>query len=157
MARCVACGALLGPDAEWCGQCYALVRPARPEAPDPAIAQAELGGSAPVSTNGDAAMHPPAPTRPSPGAIPSLSAAAALAAIPPDLQITLASAGSSSSLMSLGNRGKAWVTASIIVVAASSEALFYPYARYMVVYGLFVSVLSGLAIWRLWSRRSVKR
>ncbi len=102
-------------------------------------------------------MHPPAPTRPSPGAIPSLSAAAALAAIPPDLQITLASAGSSSSLMSLGNRGKAWVTASIIVVAASSEALFYPYARYMVVYGLFVSVLSGLAIWRLWSRRSVKR
>jgi hypothetical protein len=80
-----------------------------------------------------------------------------MAAIPPDLQITLASAGSSTNVTSLGERGKAWVTALIVLVAASSIGLFYPYARYMVVYGLFVSVLSGLAIWRLWSRRSVKR
>jgi hypothetical protein len=154
MARCVTCGALLGPDAEWCGQCYALVRP-RP-GPDPAIAQAELEGSPSVSTNGDAATHP-SPELPRPDATPALSPAAALAAIPPDLQITLASGGSSTSVTSLGDRGKAWVTALIVVVAASSVALFYPYARYMVVHGLFVSLLSGLAIWRLWSRRSVKR
>jgi hypothetical protein len=155
MARCVTCGALLGPDAEWCGQCYALVRP-RPQGPAPAIAQAELDGSTSVSTNGDTATHP-SPDWPQPDATPALSATAAVAAIPPDLQITLASAGSSSSVTSLGERGKAWVTALIVLVAASSIGLFYPYARYMVVYGLFVSVLSGLAIWRLWSRRSVKR
>jgi hypothetical protein len=155
MARCATCGALLGPDAEWCGQCYALVGSPRPEGPDSAAAPAGLAQSLPVSTNGDSAGTQPSPARPPAAATPALAAAAAMAAIPPDLQITLAS-GSSSNVTSLGDRGKAWVTALIVLVAASSDALFFPYARYMLVYGLFVSVLSGLAIWRLWARRSVK-
>jgi hypothetical protein len=155
MARCVTCGAVLGPDAEWCGQCYALVRSAQPEGRGGPAAPAGLAPPVPISTNGDSAEFQP-PARPTADGTSALAAAAVMAAaIPPDLQITLAS-GSSRNVTSLGDRGKAWVTALIVLVAASSDALFFPYTRYMVVYGLFVSVLSGLAIWRLWARRSIK-
>jgi hypothetical protein len=110
--------------------------------------------SPPASPNGHSAPAPPSPVPPGPGATPPLSAAAALAAIPPDIQITLASGGSRG--VSLSDRAKTWVTALIVLAAAGSDALFFPYAKYMVVYGMFVSVPSALAIWRLWGRRSVK-
>jgi hypothetical protein len=154
MARCATCGALLGPDAEWCGQCYALVRSAQPEGRGSPAAPAGPAPPVPMNTNGDSAEIRP-PARPPAATASPLTAAAAMAAIPPDLQITLAS-GSSRNVTSLGDRGRAWVTALIVLVAVSSDALFFPYARYMLVYGLFVSVLSGLAIWRLWARRSIR-
>ncbi|HEY3211533.1 MAG TPA: hypothetical protein VGL18_17400 [Actinomycetota bacterium] len=109
----------------------------------------------PVSPNGDSAAPPASAVPQGSTATPALAAAAAIAAIPPDLQITLAS-GSSSSVTSLGDRGKTFITGLIVLVAAGSDALFFPYAKYMVVYGIFVSVLSGLAISRVWARRSVK-
>ena len=109
MARCAKCGGLLGPDAEWCGQCFTAVGHPEAERIDP---------------------PPPPPPPPPPAPTPTLTAAAALAAIPPDIQITL---------------------------AAGSDALFYPFVKYMVVYGVFVSAPSAFAIWRLWSRRSIKR
>lgn len=109
----------------------------------------------PVSPNGDSAAPPPSAVPQGATATPALAAAAGTAAIPPDLQITLAS-GSSSSVTSLGDRGKAFLTGLIVLIAAGSDALFFPYAKYMVVYGIFVSVLSGLAISRVWARRSVR-
>ena len=160
MARCTTCGALLGSGAEWCGQCYALVGPPAPEGLDRLSAPAESGPSRtlgpteaqPVSPNGEWAPGPQ-PDRPAASGTPALAAAAAMAAIPPDLQITLAS-GSSGRVAPLSDRGKTWVTALIVLTAAGSDALFFPYARYMVIYGLFVSLISALAIWRLWGRRS---
>lgn len=156
MARCVTCGGLLGPDAEWCGQCYALVRSPRSEGPDASLAPGGPAQNVPVNRNGDSAARPASAIPPRPAAPPAVAAAAALAAIPPDLQITLAS-GSSSSVTSLGDRGKAIITALIVLVAAGTDTLFFPYARYMLVYGIFVGVLSGLAISRVWARRSLKR
>jgi hypothetical protein len=87
---------------------------------------------------------------------PALAPAGTVAANPPDLQITLA-AGSANPVTSLGDRGKAWLTALIILVAAGTDTLFFPYVKYMVVYGIFVGVLSGLAISRVWARRLVGR
>jgi len=58
---------------------------------------------------------------------------------------------------SLGDRGKVWLSSLIVLVAAGSDALFFPYVKYMLVYGIFVSVVSGLAISRVWARRSVNR
>ena len=141
MARCATCGGLLGPDAEWCGQCFAPVRAAAPERASP---------------NGSAAADlPPPPPSPS-GALGTspLSPAAALAAIPPDIQITLAKGGAPRP--SLSDRGKSVVTAGIVVVAAGSDALFFPFIKYMVIWGIFMGAFSGAAIWRLWARRTVK-
>src|SRR5919108_5094850 len=121
MARCATCGALLGPDAEWCGQCYALVRSPRPgtsrPSPDP-----DPAPDVEISPNGDATT-PPA-QEPWQAPRPALAAAAAIAAIPPDLQITLAS-GSRGTPM--GDSTKRWITALIVVVAAASDALFFPH------------------------------
>ena len=133
MARCANCGGLLGPDAEWCGQCFTAVGHPEAERPEP---------------------PPPPPSAPAP--TPTRAAAAALAAIPPDIQITLA-AGSSRQPALLSDRGKTWITALIVLTAAGSDALFFPYVKYMVTYGVFVSAPSAYAIWRLWSRRSIKR
>jgi hypothetical protein len=96
-------------------------------------------------------MAPPRAERP--GTSP-LTPAAALAAIPPDIQITLASAGAHRPTLS--DRGKSILTGGIVVTAVGSDALFFPYAKYMVVYGICVGAFSGAAIWRLWARRSVK-
>ena len=52
----------------------------------------------------------------------------------------------------MGARGRTWVTAVIVSLAVATDALFFPYAAYMVVYGLFVGGLSALALKRLWSR-----
>ena len=136
MARCANCGGLLGPDAEWCGQCFTVVGHPEAERRDPH-------------------PPPPPPPPPTPAPTPTLTAAAALAAIPPDIQITLA-AGSRRAT-ALSDRGKSWITAVIVLLAAGSDALFYPFVKYMVVYGVFVSAPSAFAIWRLWSRRSIKR
>jgi hypothetical protein len=56
----------------------------------------------------------------------------------------------------MSDRAKAWVTAMIALVAVGSDLLFFPYVKYMVVYGILASVLSAFAIVRLWRRRSVK-
>jgi hypothetical protein len=153
MTRCATCGALLGPDAEWCGQCYAPVRPPRPEVRDPEVDPSHQAPDLPVSPNG-ASAGPEAPTVPQgPSPRPALTAAAALAAIPPDLQITLASPGR---VVPMSDRAKTWLTAMIVLVALGSDLLFFPYVKYMVVYGIFAGVLSALAIVRLWHRRSVK-
>ena len=56
----------------------------------------------------------------------------------------------------LGRRGRNWVTAFIVLVAVGTDALFFPYAKYMVVYGVLVGAVSGFALWRLWSVRPVK-
>jgi hypothetical protein len=123
MTRCISCGALIGPNADWCGQCYSPVRPTsptRPPQPDPAQ-----------------------PER----------AEQALASLPPDIQITLASAGSSR-LALFGPRGRNWVTAFIVVAAVGTDALFFPYVAYMVAYGVFVGVISGFALSKLWGGRS---
>ena len=156
MARCATCGGLLGRDAEWCGQCFAPVGPASPEQSSPSP---QGGGSAQApppgpnsATSAAPSPTPPIPAEPSPTR--PLSAAAALAAIPPDLQITLASAGSTQMTL-LTDRGKSIITSVIVMLAVGSDALFFPYAKYMVFYGIFVGLASSLAIWRLWSRRSV--
>src|SRR5438093_6131450 len=137
MARCTACGALLGPDAEWCGQCYALVR--APERPGASLAPTVPAQAPPASPNGASGAGSPAPapshTAPGPTLTPGVPD------IPPDLLITLAS-GSSSSVTSLGERGKVWITSLIVLVAIGSDALWFPYARYMLVYGVFVGVVS---------------
>jgi hypothetical protein len=153
MTRCATCGALLGPDAEWCGQCYAPVRSPRPEGRDLGADASHQAPDLPVSPNG-ATTAPEAPTVPQ-GLLsrPALTAAAALAAIPPDLQITLASPGR---VVPMSDRAKTWLTAMIALVAVGSDLLFFPYVKYMVVYGILASVLSALAILRLWRRRSVK-
>lgn len=56
----------------------------------------------------------------------------------------------------MSDRAKTWLTAMIVLVALGSDLLFFPYVKYMVVYGIFAGVLSALAIVRLWHRRSVK-
>lgn len=155
MARCTTCGALLGPDAEWCGQCYALIPSPGRDQPSASTAPIAPAQGRPVSHNGDSAAAPAPATPRGPSTTPALAAAAAMAAIPPDIQITLTS-GPSSSVTSLGDRGRSWLTFLIVLVAAGSDTLFFPYVKYMVVYGIFVGVLSGLAISRVWARRSVR-
>jgi len=141
MARCTDCGALLGPGAEWCGQCYALVRRPQPE-PAEALRTAtpRSAPAPPVSPNGASAKVPPAAAAP---ATPPLN---------PELLLSLASSGTSGRLVSMGARGRTWVTAVIVSLAVATDALFFPYVAYMVVYGLFVGGLSALALKRLWSR-----
>jgi hypothetical protein len=56
----------------------------------------------------------------------------------------------------MSDRAKAWVTALIALVAVGSDLLFFPYVKYMVVYGILAGVLSAFAIFRVWRRRSVK-
>jgi hypothetical protein len=153
MARCATCGGLLGPDAEWCGQCFAPVRPAgdRPSGAPSADRSSFEPASSP---NGAAAPDPPPPQpREHRPAASALSPAAALAAIPPDIQITLAS-GSSRGQAVLTDTGKKWITALIILGAAGTDALWFPYLKAMGIYGVFVSALAGLAIFRMWGRRS---
>ncbi len=154
MARCTACGALLGPDAEWCGQCYALVGSPVPERPGAPVPPTEPAQAPPVSPNGELAAVSPAAAPLDSASGPGLTQG--VPAIPPDLLITLASGGSSS-VTSLGERGRIWLTSLIVLVAAGSDALFFPYVKYMLVYGIFVSVVSGLALSRVWARRSVHR
>ncbi|SRR6266498_2964733 len=154
MARCTACGALLGPDAEWCGQCYALVRSPEPEQPGASVFPTLPAQAPPVSHNGASGGASPATAPSDTAPVPAL--APGVPAIPPDLLITLAS-GSSNRVSSLGDRGKVWLSSLIVLVAAGSDALFFPYVKYMLVYGIFVSVVSGLAISRVWARRSVNR
>lgn len=122
--------------------------------PAPTSARDDPAQTISPSPNGASAAPAPSAVPPRPKPTPPLTAAAALAAIPPDIQITLA-AGSSGSVPLFTDRGKSWVTSLIVLAAAGSDALFYPYAKYMVIYGLFVSLPAGAAIWRLWARRSV--
>src|SRR6266498_5352358 len=103
MARCTACGALLGPDAEWCGQCYALVRSPEPERPGASVAPTLPAQAPPVSHNGTSDGAPPATAPSETAPVPAL--APGVPAIPPDLLITLAS-GSSNRVSSLGDRGR---------------------------------------------------
>jgi hypothetical protein len=154
MARCATCGGLLGPDAEWCGQCFAPVRPAAdPRGSTPSADRSSIEPAS--SPNGAGATDPPPLSlREERPATSALSPTAALAAIPPDIQITLASAGAPRP--SLSDRGKSIITGAIVAAAAGSDAMFFPYAKYMVVYGICVGAFSGAAIWRLWARRSVK-
>jgi hypothetical protein len=152
MARCATCGALLGSDAEWCGQCYALVRSPRPKDPDTADPSGEYLEDPPLSPNGDSATSPPLPVSLPPPPRPALAEAAAIAALPPDIQITLASE-SRTSMPPMSDRARTWGTTLIVLGAVGSDALFFPHVAYMVVYGVFVSVPSALAIHRLWRRR----
>lgn len=56
----------------------------------------------------------------------------------------------------LGHRGRNWITAFIVILAVGTDALFFPFVKYMVAYGLFVGAASGFALWRLWAGPSVK-
>jgi hypothetical protein len=58
--RCPTCGALVTPDAEWCGQCFTSLR-ATPE-PEPAILTAPEGSGAVVGKGDRAAATWPCPT-----------------------------------------------------------------------------------------------
>jgi hypothetical protein len=61
--RCPNCGALVGPEAEWCGQCYLPLRRTPDPAPDPAPTEPTPAGAAPPRTSPDgaaAAARPPA-------------------------------------------------------------------------------------------------
>lgn len=55
----------------------------------------------------------------------------------------------------LGPRGRNWITAFIVLVAVGTDALFFPYVGYMLVYGVLVGAVSAFALWRLWAE-SVK-
>jgi hypothetical protein len=59
-------------------------------------------------------------------------------------------------LGTLGARGRTWITAFIVALAVGTDALFFPYVAYMVVYGLFVGAISAFALKRLWSGRSLE-
>jgi hypothetical protein len=62
-ARCPNCGALVGADAEWCGQCFSSLRVPQPEPaarPGPAVAPA--GGATPSPAGAKAAATWPCPT-----------------------------------------------------------------------------------------------
>src|SRR4051812_47401293 len=48
--RCPSCTAAVRPDASWCGQCYADLRPAPEPAPAPAPAPAPVQAPAPAAT-----------------------------------------------------------------------------------------------------------
>lgn len=146
MTRCTSCGALLGPEADWCGQCYSAVRRSETAQAHPSIAHTPTPAPG-VSPNGASASASPAlPPRPAAGEPP----------IPPDLLISLASSRSSSGMALLGRRGRNWITASIVLFAVGTDALFFPYAKYMVIYGVLVGAVAGFALWRLWSVRAVK-
>lgn len=62
--RCPNCGALVGESAEWCGQCYASLRPEPPQ-PVPttgAEREAEVGAREPLPSLGAPSPEPPTPS-----------------------------------------------------------------------------------------------
>jgi hypothetical protein len=142
MARCTTCGALIGPDSDWCGQCYSPV-----PRPEPQQADAPLAGGGPAPAP---SLSPNGASAAGSGAEPA--SAQSSPALPPDVLLSLASSAGRMTL--LGPRGRNWITGFIVVIAAGTDALFFPYVKYMVVYGVFVSVISAFALSRLWDHGS---
>jgi len=126
--RCEACGARRGPDAEWCGQCYAPV-------PRPAESSAE------------AAVAPPTAPTPASGhdGLELVEVRSEDGAEAPDGFLVLRHEAPV-----VTKETRTVVTGAVVALGAVTDLLFFPHLGYMLAYGAFVAIIGTVTLRRLW-------
>ena len=128
--RCEVCGARRGPDAEWCGQCYAPVP--RPAEDAPAVSPPE---------------RIPAPGHDGLELVEVRSEDGSEMA--PDAFLVLRHEEPV-----VTNETRTVVTGAVVTGGIITDLLFFPHVGYMLAYGAFVAIIGTVALRRLWRHKA---
>jgi len=131
--RCEVCGARRGPDAEWCGQCYAPVPRPDEGAPESAAASRPVPTSAPGHDGLELVE-----VRSEDGS-----------EMAPDAFLVLRHEEPV-----VTKETRTVVTGAVVTGGIITDLLFFPHVGYMLAYGAFVAVIGTVALRRLWRHRA---
>jgi len=108
-----------------------------------AAASASPGSVATLAPRGTFAPLVATPTMDAPGA--------------DDAALMAALSASTGPALSFGPHVRTWASALVVLVAVGTDFLFFPYSKFMALYGIFAAMLSGYVLHRMWRRGSSRR